>query len=92
MNKAEGLPTSRIETMAKNSMPAIGIDLGGTKLSAAPVFDCKVVGEARTMPTPEGPDNIINAIVELIKSFQGEYVLGGIGIATAGIVNCDTAR
>lgn len=73
-------------------MPAIGIDLGGTKISAAAVLDCKVVSELRSVPTPEGPESIINATLNLIDQFQRESVITGVGIATAGIVDCSTGE
>lgn len=93
MSKADSLErNARMDSIIKNKVPALGIDLGGTKLSAAPILEHKVVAEAHTMPTPEGPDNIINAIVELIKGFQSDYMLAGVGIATAGVVNCDTGE
>jgi len=92
MSQANSLGSQRSSTTLKNKLPAIGIDLGGTKLSAAAIVDFKVVSEARTVPTPQGPDKIVAALVSLIESFQREYVVAGVGIATAGIVNCDTGE
>src|ERR1700728_1556746 len=90
MSQAGSRQSQSIDSKLKNQMPAVGIDLGGTKLSAAVVVDSKVVSPPRTVPTPQGPDNIVNALVDLIKQFQGEYTLAGVGIATAGIVNIET--
>ena len=71
-------------------MPALGMDLGGTKLSAALVSDHRAISEITTVPTPSGPENIIEMILALIRKFQDETTLAGVGIATAGIVDCTT--
>ncbi len=92
MNPAESASGQTLDSMLKKKMPALGIDLGGTKLSAAVVSDFKVISEPRTVPTPHGADNIVSAIVDLIKSFQNEHVLAGAGIATAGVVDPTTGN
>ena len=51
-----------------------------------------MVADSRTVPTPEGPENIVNAIVELIHGFQNDFAVAGVGIATAGVVNCNTGE
>jgi glucokinase len=81
-----------LDSLLKTKMPALGIDLGGTKLSAAVVSDFKVLSEPRTVPTPHGAENIVNAIVEMIKSFQNDHILAGAGIATAGVVDPTTGN
>lgn len=82
---------SKIDSIIKK-MPALGVDLGGTKILAAPISDLKIVGEPRQVPTPKGPENIINAILELAAGFQQDTTLAGIGIATAGIVDTKTGE
>lgn len=83
---------TNIDNLVKTKMPAIGVDLGGTKIRAAAVLDRKLISEPRQIATPNGPDNIIQGILDLVAGFQQEYTLAGIGIATAGIVNCDTGE
>lgn len=83
---------ANIDNLVKTKMPAVGVDLGGTKIRAAAVLDRQLVSEPRQVPTPSGPDNIIQAVVDLVNSFQKDFVLAGVGIATAGIVNCDTGE
>ena len=73
--------------MDKKNVLALGIDLGGTKISAALVQDSKVVGEAWRVPTPKGRDNIVEAVLELIEKFKKDHLILGVGIATAGIVD-----
>lgn len=83
---------STIDSIIKSKLPALGVDLGGTKILAAPIIDLKIVGEPRQVATPHGPDNIINAILDLANSFQKDSVLAGIGVATAGIVDTKTGE
>ncbi len=73
--------------MNKNDIPAIGIDLGGTKILAGMVSNSRLVGEPVRVPTPSGPENIISALLEIIADFQREHLILGVGIATAGIVD-----
>lgn len=79
-------------------MPAVGVDLGGTKIRAALVRDGQVISQPRQVPTPHGPENIINALVGLIREFQSEVeetdavAIAGVGIATAGIVDCNSGE
>ncbi len=76
----------------KKAVPALGIDLGGTKIRAAAVLDNKLVSKPREVPTPNGSDNIVQAIVDLANFFQTKYVLAGLGIATAGIIDGNTGE
>lgn len=76
----------------EEKIPVLGIDLGGTKISAALVQNHKLKGEAKRIPTPQGADNIINALLELIAQFQSDNIIFGVGIATAGIVNPNSGQ
>jgi glucokinase len=73
-------------------MPVLGIDLGGTKISAALVREHKLNSEPVRVPTPQGPDNIIKALLDLVEKFNKENVVLGLGIATAGIVDPETGQ
>jgi glucokinase len=90
MSQMQSPRSSNFDSFLKTKMPAVGMDLGGTKLSAALVLDNHVVSEPITVPTPHGPQNIIAAILDLIAKFQEKSVLAGVGIATAGVVDCTT--
>src|SRR5262249_34917600 len=59
---------------------------------AAPVVEGHVVGEPLREPTPVGRDKILEKLVAIISNFQKDYVLAGVGIATAGIVDPDTGE
>ncbi|MDR3611949.1 MAG: ROK family protein [Candidatus Obscuribacterales bacterium] len=84
--------SSNFDSYVKGKAPALGIDLGGTKLSAALVLDGAVKSDLVTVATPYGPDKIIKAILELIALFQDKSILTGVGIATAGVVDCRTGN
>lgn len=91
--------SASIDNLLRNNMPALGVDLGGTKIRAALVKDGQVVSEPRQIPTPQGPDKIIDGIVELVRGFQKDISavgtgvgIAGVGVATAGIVDCNTGE
>ncbi|HEY9786796.1 MAG TPA: ROK family protein [Candidatus Obscuribacterales bacterium] len=92
MTSSNSIEGHNLDSMLKNKMPALGIDLGGTKISAAPVADFKLLEKARIVPTPKGPENIIQAMLDLIAEAQKDHILCGVGIATAGIVNTETGE
>ncbi len=75
--------------MLKIKMPAVGIDLGGTKIMIAAVNSEGIVGETIKVPTPKSPPNILNKFVELINQIKKEHLIAGIGIATPGIVDTE---
>jgi len=82
-----------LDSILKGKMPALGIDLGGTKILAAPVNEGRPLTEPIKEPTPcGGPQSIIAKLLELIERFQKDYILAGVGISTAGIVNPDTGE
>lgn len=72
-------------------MAAVGIDLGGTNLRGARIEGGKIVSEPYHIPTPDSPEKIVDALVEVINHFQGDSICG-VGIATAGVVNCQTGE
>lgn len=73
--------------MEKQQVPAIGIDLGGTKILAGLVTGSKLLGEPIKIPTPKGPENIIKTLLDAIEKLQKESLVLGVGISTAGIVD-----
>lgn len=79
-----------LDKMLKTKMPAIGIDLGGTKIMATTVNSEGIIDDPIKIPTPKGPENIIDQFLELIEHFKKNHIVAGIGIATAGIVDGST--
>ncbi len=88
----ERIDSTNKSSVLRTKMPALGVDLGGTKLSAAVVCDQRLVTEVKQQPTPAGPDKIVDAILDLLADFKKDHVLVGVGIATAGIVKVDTGE
>lgn len=76
---------------SSNALAAIGVDLGGTNLRAARIVDGALVGEPTYVSTPKSPEKIVEALIELIKG-QIDNSICGVGIATAGVVKCDTGE
>lgn len=85
---------------SKRACAAIGIDLGGTNLRGAVIESGRLLGEPVYVETPDHPDKIVDALVKLIEDLlAGAQTAGlernsicGVGIATAGVVNCDTGE
>lgn len=92
MSQTDRVDPARIDSLAKTTMPALGIDLGGTKISAAAVCNNQLISDVHQVPTPGGREHIIEALNDMVAHFQKDFNLAGIGIATAGIVNCDTGE
>jgi glucokinase len=92
MQSISGSAAGNLDSIIKAKMPALGIDLGGTKILCAPVAQGKVLVQPIKVATPQGRQNIIDRLIDLIKEFQKDYVLVGVGIATAGIVNPNTGE
>lgn len=81
-----------IDQLARSTMPALGIDLGGTKIRAGAVRNGELISETRQVATPDNPEGIIRALCDLVEQFKKEIDLTGIGVATAGIVDCSTGE
>lgn len=90
MSQSGSSRAANVDSLPQTQVAALGIDLGGTKVSAAVVCQGKLLGEPVQVFTPGAPDKIIDTISNLIASFQNETILAGVGIATAGIVRGDT--
>lgn len=72
--------------MSKNAMTVAGIDVGGTNIGAGLVGDEHQVLDRGKIPTPTGgPDDVMDAIAELVESLDGHADAVGVGIP--GVVN-----
>lgn len=91
------LPSSFVEIQLAQ---AIGLDIGGTKISAAPLsevqlntMDLALMGHplpgTQTLPTPTHTQAFLDNLVTIVKQCQeaGGNPKAPIGIASAGIVN-----
>ncbi|UBM61817.1 ROK family protein [Candidatus Sulfidibacterium hydrothermale] len=76
----------------KNDLPVIGVDIGGTKVSAGLVKDNRLV-KSHTLPTPadKGPDEVLQTIVNTIKQLNAE-TFAGIGAGIPGLVDTQNGK
>ncbi len=73
------------------SGPAIGVDLGGTKIAAGLVDVDGTLRTVETTPTPSDPDRIPDAVAELVDRLRADETVVGVGIGAAGFVDADRA-
>ncbi len=72
-------------------LPAIGVDVGGTKIAAGLVdADGRILSRARRATPSASPDAVLDAIAELAGELAAAGPVAGIGIGAAGFV--DAAR
>jgi glucokinase len=70
----------------------IGIDIGGTKISSALVYQGKIKGEIHKIKTPQTLEEIKQAVIQMILNLKDNYTTSNIGIATAGVVDVTTGQ
>ena len=75
----------------KHSNISVGVDIGGTKITAGLVADNKITA-TKTLPTPAGENQqtVINAIIKACKEVLDVQSVSGIGVGVPGLV--DTAE
>jgi glucokinase len=67
---------------------AIGIDIGGTKISAAVVDPTGRILCRRDVPTPtETADAMVGCVVDLARGLAAEEPVAGVGIGVAGLID-----
>ena len=73
----------------RNGLPVIGVDIGGTKISAGWVEDHKLV-KSHTLPTPvgKGEKEVLHTLAKAIAGL-GLKEFSGIGIGIPGLVDTD---
>ena len=68
----------------------VGIDIGGTKVLGGVVNNKGEVLESIRKDTPKsGGQDLINVVIEIVKSLQLNHKIVGIGVSNAGIVSSD---
>lgn len=78
--------------MVVSSLISIGIDIGGTKISAAAVHGGQIISEVLTFRTPENVNDLLNTVLEAVEGLKNQYDAKFVGIATAGTVNIENSR
>jgi glucokinase len=73
-----------------SSALTIGVDIGGTKVSAGVVdLDGNIISSDRRSTPVSGGVELIATITDLIKSLQERHEIAGIGISIAALISAD---
>jgi glucokinase len=79
-----------LNTVIKGSDLTIGIDIGGTKISAGVVDSSGNLIDSSKCSTPaEGGKDLISSVVNLVKELNKKYEIKGIGISIAALISSD---
>jgi len=73
----------------KENTVTVGIDMGGTKIAAAPFKDEKLLlNELIKEPTPQNnAEEILTLMSDMVNKIREKHTVEAVGISTAGIVN-----
>ena len=79
-----------MNTVIKGSDLTIGIDIGGTKISAGVVDSSgNLIDSSRCSTPAEGGKELISSVVNLIKELNKKHEIKGIGISIAALISSD---
>jgi glucokinase len=79
-----------LDAVIKSSDLTIGIDIGGTKISAGVVDSSGNIIDSSRISTPaEGGKELILAVINLIKELKEKHEIKGIGISIAALISSD---
>ena len=79
-----------MNTVIKGSDLTIGIDIGGTKISAGVVDSSgNLIDSSRCSTPTEGGKELISSVVNLIKELNKKHEIQGIGISIAALISSD---
>lgn len=79
-----------MNTVIKGSDLTIGIDIGGTKISAGVVDSSGNLIDSSKCSTPaEGGKDLISSVVNLVKELNKKHEIKGIGISIAALISSD---
>ncbi|MEI7474384.1 MAG: ROK family protein [bacterium] len=70
----------------------LGIDIGGTKISAAVINKGNILSDVAIFSTGNTAQEIFETVISIVERFQAEYELKAVGIATAGTVDIDNSK
>lgn len=73
---------------------AVGVDIGGTKITAARVSVAGEVEARASAPCPAatGGTAVLDAVAGLVREVAGDEALAGVGVGTAGVVDAGRGR
>jgi len=74
-------------------MITVGIDVGGTKIAGALVSENGEILSSLKVPTPaDNAEDLISAVVEMVKELSAGKVIGAVGVAIAGFIDAAQAE
>lgn len=69
---------------------AVGLDIGGTKISAGVVDGAgRILARSRRPTTPDDASAIEHDVIELVAELAAEFPVDAVGVAAAGLVDAD---
>lgn len=73
-----------------SAVDALGVDIGGTKIAGARVTPLgEMVAHASRPTTPDNPERILDAVVEICEELGSSDVLPTVGVAVAAFLDRD---
>ena len=73
-----------------SAVDALGVDIGGTKIAGARVTPLgEMVAHASRPTTPDNPEQILDAVVEICEELGSSDVLPTVGVAVAAFLDRD---
>jgi glucokinase len=76
-----------VNRLLEGRVPALGIDLGGTKIAAAMSDGKTLVSDIVSLHTGSSAQEILDQLVGIVEKFQKTHVFAGVGLCTAGVVH-----
>lgn len=70
----------------------VGIDIGGTKISASIIENGQIISEILKEQTPFDSQQILQITFNLVEKLKTQYSVAAIAIATAGAVNNENSK
>ncbi len=71
---------------------AVGIDIGGTKIAAGVVDeDGRVIDRARRDTPTTDPDEVLEAIADIVEEFRKDHIVKALGVGAAGFVDASAS-
>jgi glucokinase len=78
------------EHLDLSAVDALGLDIGGTKIAGARVAaDGQVVAHTSRPTTPDNPEGILQALVDIFGELGGQDALPAVGVAVAAFLNAE---
>src|SRR5699024_1937656 len=71
-------------------MYTVAIDVGGTEIKYALFSEDAEIIKQDKIPTPNNKEDFKQAMLQIVRSFENDYPLDGLGISIPGFINSKT--